>query len=174
MNRQQVLHRQILIGAVVAVGLLVVLGIHFYLLSFAYQVRVGQLTEVVVASSSGGSLTWKDPATLAEIRAALPGYKPGPGTAASEHGHESLMLVLIDERGAQISLSLPVTETPEVGIDPRPRSPQGNSWSMPHLLGVLAKYGLPEMEAKGITDPLMRMQFEYWRDHFGAGKTQTV
>jgi hypothetical protein len=48
--------------------------------------------------------------------------------------------------------------------------PNGNCWPMPRLLAVLAKYGLPELEAKKMDAPVLKSQLQYWRDTFGGGQ----
>ena len=74
-----------------------------------------------------------------------------------------------DDRGTQISLSLPTSEGEMVSVSARPGIPQGNEWPMPRLLTVLAKYGLADLEAKHIQAPQLKAQLEYWRDNFGGG-----
>ena len=53
MNRQQIIRKQILAGAVVLVVLLIVVGIHESLLTFDHQVPLGKLVSAQLASSSG-------------------------------------------------------------------------------------------------------------------------
>ncbi len=169
MTRVQVLHRQILAGIVVLLTILAILGVRSFLSSFGHQVPLGTLTEATLGSSSGALPTWKDPAILAEINGALARYQVGPGFAAHEHGHASITLVLVDDQGRQVSLGLPVGESVLVTISARPGIPKGNSWPMPRLLSVLAKYALPELQAKHMDVPVLEYQLQHWRDTFGKG-----
>ena len=166
MTRAQVLRRQILAALGILAGLLALLGVHGYLNTFAHRVPLGTLTEATLVSSGGGLPPWKDPALLAEIQAALPRYKAGPGYAAHEHGHESMALVLVDDRGRQVALELPA-EGSMVTVDARPGVPEGNSWPMPRLLAVLAKHGLPELQARHLNAPTLEFRLQTWRDSFG-------
>ncbi len=56
-----------------------------------------------------------------------------------------------------------------VTVDARPGVPEGNSWAMPRLLAVLAKHGLPEIQARHLNVPTMEAQLQHWRDSFGKG-----
>ena len=168
MNRQQVVRRQVLATVIVLGALLILLSIHEYMLTFAHQVPLGKLTEATLATASGTLPPCKDPAILAAIQSALPRYKPGPGMVIYEHSHMNYALVLIDDRGTQVALNLPSSESEMVSIGPRPSAPSGNEWPMPRLLPVLARYGLPAMEANKVVDPGLKSQLEFWRDNFGA------
>lgn len=173
MTRQQIVRRQIVIGVTVLLLALIALGIRSYLLSFAYQVPLGTLKEVALISR-GPIVVWRDPATLEQFRAALPGYRPGPGYKGYVHAHQSLSLVLKDDQGREVVLDLPMEEGPMVSIAPSPKYPRGNSWSMPELLGLLGRLGMEALEAQGIDDPTARYYLQHWRDTFGKGKTSAV
>jgi hypothetical protein len=169
MNRQQIIRRQIIAGVFALVALLIVVGIHEYLLTFDYQVRLGKLTSAQVASSSGTLPPWKDSATLAAIEAALPHHRPGPGFIPYEHVHTNMDLILTDDKGKTIHMQLPVTESELVSVGPPSLTP-GNSWIDPPLLVVVAQYGLAQIEADKLNNATLKAQLEYWRDSFGGGK----
>ncbi len=169
MNRQTVVRRQILIAVAIAAVILILLGVRAYLNSFAHQVKLGRIVEATLGASDGQLPAWKDPAILAEIEAALPRYKTGPGFAAHDHGHESIALVLVDDQGRQISFQLPTGESVLIAVDPRPGIPNGNSWPAPKLLGVLAEHGLPALEKVPMPSAVLRYKLEQWHERFGAG-----
>lgn len=175
MTRRQVTLIQITVAVVVAVALAVAVLVRAYLTSFSYQVRLGTLVEATLVSSDGSLPTWKDPAVLAEIRAALPRYKGGPGYVPYVHAHANIGLVLRDDRGTQITLELPVDEGALVSVAARPpRMPQGNCWPMPRLLAVVARHGLPALAAQKMEAPFLKQQMQYWQDTFGGGREQSV
>ena len=173
MTRQRLIRRQIAVGVVALFLALIALGIRSFLLSFAYQVPLGSLREVVLIVN-GPVLRWDDPATLQQFRAALPGYRPGPGYKGYVHSHETLTLVLKDDQGREVALDLPTEEGPVVSIAPSRKHPRGNSWNMPELLGLLGRLGTEALEAQGINDPTAKYYLEHWRDTFGKGKTSAA
>lgn len=170
MTRQQVARRQILAAVAIVVAILAVLGVRAYLNSFSHQIKLGKLVEATLGASDGQLPTWKDPAILAEIEAALPRYKTGPGYATHEDSHDSVVLVLVDDRRRQVALALPTSEGVLVTVNARPGVPQGNSWPAPRLLAVLAKYGLTALEANQVESPVLKSVLDSWRDTFGGGK----
>ncbi len=175
MTRRQVTLIQIAIAALVLTAIVLAVLIRSYLTSFSYQVRLGTLVEATLISSDGNLPTWKDPAVLAEIRAALPRYKGGPGYLPYVHSHASIGLVLRDDRGTQVTLELPVDEGPVVSIAPRPpRMPNGNCWPMPRLLAVVARHGLSALEAQALDAPFLKQQMQYWQQAFGGGQEASV
>lgn len=175
MTRRQVTLIQIAVAVLVVAAIAVAALIRSYLTSFSYQVRLGALVEATLVSSDGGLPTWKDPAVLAEITAALPRYKGGPGYMPYTHSHASIGLVLRDDRGTQVTLELPVDEGILVSVAPRPpRMPKGNCWPMPRLLAVVARHGLPALEAHKLDLPFMKQQLQYWQQAFGGGQEQSV
>jgi hypothetical protein len=166
MNRKQVVQRQILAGVIIVVIAVIVLAVHGYLASFIYQVPVGKLTEATLGGSDGTLPTWKDPARLAALRAALPRYEWGPGFIPYEHSHAAYSLAVRDDRGRQIVFQLPVGYDALVGVG-SPTLATPNSWQMPRLLARLAQYGLADMAAQKINAPGLQGQLEYWRSTFG-------
>jgi hypothetical protein len=169
MTRQQVVRRQTLVAIGIVVAILTVLGVRAYRNTFAHQIKLGKLVEATLAASDGALPTWKDPALLAEIEAALPRYKAGPGYAATEDSHETIVLVLADDKRRQVALELPQGDSPLVTIGPRAEAPAGNSWPAPRLLAILAKHGLPVLKAKQASSSVLEAVLESWQKDFGDG-----
>jgi len=157
-------------GVTVLLVILVVIAINLYLRTFAYQVRLGKLTGAQFSVEGRPQFVLTDPKNLAQIRAALPGLRPGAGYPAYVHTHQSISLTLVDDHGSQVGLLLPVDESSEVVMHEPNDFDKGNSWEMPELLGVIGTIGMRSIAGKPNADPLAANQFRYWQEHFANRK----
>ena len=166
MTRQQVVRKQLALGLLVLVGVLIALGVRGYLLSFAHQIRLGPLTQVMLASAEGPLLSWTDEESLQRLRSALPGYVPGAGFFyQGDVSGSELVLVLTDAAGKSVALGLPtapgdahVTLSPgQAGVK------NGNDWSAPRLITTLADLGLEHQKKYEDLPAALVQLMRFWR-----------
>jgi len=170
MTRQQVLRKQLTLGFVILVGILIAVGIRGYTLTFAHQIHLGRLKQATLASE-GPLLSWTDEESLARLQAALPRYAPGAGFFYLGHTHGGeLALALTDENNKSVALLLPMTPgDTQVSLLPGQAGVKnGNAWSAPRLLTTLAELGLEHQKKYQDLPPGLVQLMESWRGRTAA------
>lgn len=170
MTRQKVLRQQLMAAGIVVVVLAILIGINTYTRTFRHQVHLGKIVSASFSVGGPPAFVWTDPKDLERIQAALPWWQAGSGYAPYSHSHQSMTLMLMDDKQRQLFLALPGDESALVLLNPRPPDyPTGNSWNMPKLLGVIGEIGLRELaKSKSPAEPMSSGQFQYWADTYGT------
>lgn len=168
MTRKDVLKKQLIAAGMVLILAVVAISISCYMRTFDQETQLRR-TIVYAAYRSQGPpmIEWTDPEVLARIRNAVPKYRPGAGYAPHVHSHESLNLLLKDDKGKQVILLLPTDQSSMVVVHTHlPDYSKGDSWHMPELLGVLGELGVDYLKDHSIESMLGASQLAHWKEHF--------
>lgn len=172
MTRRDVLKKQLIAAGIVLVLAVTAIFISCYTRTFDHEVKLGR-TLVYAAFRSQGPpmIEWTDPESLAKLRAAIPRFRPGAGYAPQVHSHESINLLLKDDKGRQAILLLPTDQSAVIIVHTHlPDYSKGDSWNLPELLGTLGELGVEYMKDHTIDSLLGVSQLEYWNEHFAKRK----